>query len=321
MLEADGVELRWSEYRGGGRGGVLSGWRERARFLSELGSRPPEGAVILVQKVLPPPGIVRRWRAAGHRVLYDFDDALHEHFSWGESRRKARRRKVRFDRMLDLADHVIAGSPPLADYVRDRGQTVDVMYPSLLRERFPAPGPVPDAPERPLALGWIGNRQSQHYLTQLVPVLEELFGHSDRVRLCVCSSDPPALPADLLARMDFVPWSEEGELEALQRFDIGVSPLGPEPWSRARGGRVSVLLALASGVPVCAAPGGGLEELVGSTGAVRFADEPRVWLEALTALTASADLRRRQGRAARELIESKIWADVQYPRLRSILFP
>jgi glycosyltransferase involved in cell wall biosynthesis len=319
FLERDGIRVRWTEYEGGRVSGRLRALRYRAVFLRELVRPPPRASVILLQKILPPARLVRRWIREGHRVVYDFDDALYARFTWGESQAKAEARKVRFDRMLQLATRVIAGSPPLGDYARTQARDVHVLYPSLDRDRFAATdaaGLEDDA----FRIGWIGNDQSQVYLRDLVPVLERLFVDRPNAVLTVCSSTSPSLSEVINRRIEFLPWSEEAELEAVSRFDIAISPMGLESWSQARGGRVSVLLSMASGTPVVASPGGGLEELVDRTGAVRLVRSLEDWTRALDELAADPDARMRLGQAGRSLIDRRIWADVQYPELRRILF-
>jgi hypothetical protein len=287
LLEADGVAIDWMEYRGGREASRVKAAIHRGRFLRDLVVEPRGHDVILVQKVLPPAMLLRRWRASGARVVYDFDDALFHQALWGETARDADRRRGRFDVMLESATVVIAGSPPLAEYARTKAERVEVLYPSLLRSRFPESRRTPDA-SGAVSIGWVGNDQSQIYLQQI--------------------------------RMDFVAWSEEAELEAAGSFDLAISPLGPEPWSRARGGRVSVLLSMASSVPVVASPGGGLDELSGGSEGVMLVDDPAAWAAALDTLLGSADERARRGRAARAVIDGRIWAEVQYPKLRQVLF-
>ena len=324
FLEREGVELDWIEYTGGRLESAAAALSARLRFLWELGRRAGERDVILVQKVLPPIPLVRRWRRAGARVVYDFDDALYERFEWGETEVQAAQRKRRFDAMLAAASHVTTGSPPLADYARGLNAAVDVFYPSLERARFDAlparrtgGGPV---------IGWVGNDQSQIYLKALEPVLADVMARHPGARLRVCSSrlpDLPTLPAD---RVELVPWSEAGELAAVASFDVAVSPLASDKWSQARGGRVSVLLSLAAGVPVVAAPGGGLEELAKgdprgqAEPGLQFARGADEWRARLDGLLSDPGERERRGRAARALIDSSIWADVQWPRFRAVIF-
>ena len=73
-------------------------------------------------------------------------------------------------------------------------------------------------------------------------------------------------------------------------------------------------------MPVVAAPGGGLETLCGRRG-VRCAEEPEEWRLEIEALLDDPVLRTERGREARAVVDASIWADVQYPRLRAILFP
>jgi glycosyltransferase involved in cell wall biosynthesis len=320
-LERDGVELEWVEYTGGRLESMRAALAARLRFLWDLGRHASVRDVVLVQKVLPPIPLVERWRGAGARVVYDFDDALFERFEWGETEAKAAQRRRRFDGMLRAATHVLAGSPPLADYARGLNPSVDVFYPSLERERFEALPRRAPGPAR--VIGWVGTDQSQIYLQQLEPVLADvLAAHPDAV-LRVCSSSLPplrSLPAD---RVELVRWSQAAELEALASFDVAISPLSTDPWSQARGGRVSVLVSLAAGVPVVASPGGGLEELAADAGqsepGVLVARDGAEWRAHLSRLLADESERQRRSAAARALIDRSIWADAQYPRLRRAL--
>jgi glycosyltransferase involved in cell wall biosynthesis len=320
FLERDGLHLEWVEYRGGRLESSWAALSARLLFLWDLGRHAAARDVVLVQKVLPPIPLVERWRSAGARVVYDFDDALFERFEWGETEATAARRRGRFDGMLRAASHVIAGSPPLAEYARRMNPSVDVFYPSLERERFAA---LPRRPAGPPVIGWVGNDQSQIYLRSLEPALAEVLAAHPDARLRICSSRLPALPRLPPDRVELVRWSEAAELEAVASFDLAVSPLAADAWSRARGGRVSVLLSLAAGVPVVASPGGGLEELVEQSGAseagVLFARDGE-WAPQLNRLLDDKDERARRSAAARALIDRSIWADVQYPRLRRALF-
>lgn len=318
-LEADEVALTWMAYGGGRERHFLRALGHRVRYVTNLLRNARGQDVVLVQKTIPPAFMFGRWKAAGARVVYDFDDALWSRAVNGESESTWRRRKARFDRALAEADVVVAGSPPLAVYARELAARVEVMYPSLDRRRFE---------ERPLSarepgrvvMGWVGNDQSQVYLRALEPILIELFRTRPGARLAVCSSVPPALAPELLSRLDFTPWSERGELSAASSFDLAISPLGPEEWSRARGGRVSVLLSMACGVPVVASPGGGIDELAGTDGGVVLADDPEAWRGALARLLDHPGERAALGVRARAVIDRGVWADVQYPKLREILF-
>lgn len=319
FLEADGVGLTWVEYGGGRERRRLRALGLRAKLVADLLRTARGQDVVLVQKTLPPRAMFGLWRAAGARIVYDFDDALWARAVTGEAEGTWLRRKARFEAALAAVDVVVAGSPPLAEYARRLASRVEVLYPSLDRARFEGLRR-PQASSDRVVVGWIGNDQSQVYLRALEPVLTDVLAERPHARLAVCSSVPPRLAPALAQRLVFIPWSEDAELAAAASFDVAVSPLGEEQWSRARGGRVSVLLSMAAGVPVVASPGGGIGELAGDDGGVIFADDPGAWRTALGRLLDDAAERRRLGERARAVIDRAVWADVQYPRLRRILF-
>lgn len=318
LLEANGVDLRWVEYDGGKSGFGLTGMGRRLRFLIRLASQAADADTVLIQKVLPPTTLVRRWVKQGRRVVYDYDDALFARFP-EEPAGRAKRRKTRLDAVLASASAVIAGSPPLADYARKYASEVHVLYPSLQRDRYL--GLTPDRKTGgPVVIGWIGNDQSQVYLRSLDHILAEVFAAQPGARLLVCSSVRPRMSSDVDARMDFLPWSESAEIEAVRRFDLAISPMATDPWSQARGGRVSVLHSMAAGVPVIASPGGGLESLMTDRVSGRLVHSDADWRAALHELTTSPTDRMRLGRGAREVIDRRIWTDSQYGAFSEAVF-
>lgn len=321
FLDRDGIETRWVPYLGDLRATRLGRVAEKVRFVWGLfRASPPVGSTVLIQKVLVPPMLIRRWQRRHVRVVYDFDDALFERAPWGERPAVTVRRRRRLISILELADAVVVGSPPLADFASRYVADVDVLYPSLDRARFEKDDRG-EADSDSLRLGWIGGGGSQRYLLDLEPVLAEVLEMHPEACLIVCSSSLPAfreLPAE---RVQLIPWSLDSEVEASRLFDVAVSPMGSDSWSRHRGGRVSVLLSMATCTPVVAGPGGGLEELVeGVEGAIVFARSPQEWIDRLHVLLTDPSERRAKGALARRVVEEKIWAHVQYPRLKRALF-
>ncbi|MBI4538236.1 MAG: glycosyltransferase family 4 protein [Gemmatimonadetes bacterium] len=316
FLDADGLTYSFLEYRGAGLPSAVARTAGRLRLLAELALPARAHRVVLIQKLLLPAALVRRWRRAGIRVVFDFDDALFAPWP-GDRPARAERRRRRFDVMLGAVDAVIAGSPPLARYAAGRASTVTTIYPSLERTRFRA---LPRPGAEGVVVGWVGAGASQRYLRAIEPALELVLGRHPEVRLLVCSARPPEFGPLLRERMRFLPWSEENEVAAVGAFDVAVSPMGEDPWSQARGGRVSVLLSMAAGVPVVAAPGGGLDELIvnGESGVIARTEAE--WREGLERLVKDPAERSRIGAAARAVVERELWADVLYPKWKAAVF-
>ena len=86
--------------------------------------------------------------------------------------------------------------------------------------------------------------------------------------------------------------------EVLKQADLLIHPAREEPFGRA------LIEAMASGLPVIAAGGGGVEEVVEDrvTGVIVRSASPEVWVEAIEKLHRDPSLRQKMGRAGRRRV-------------------
>lgn len=316
-LERDFSPLRWVEYGGGDGGWSPRAAAARAACAWKAWHGAAASQVVLIQKLLFPGTVVRAWKAAGKRVVYDFDDALYARAPNGESAAAARARRRRLDHTLMAAHQVVVGSEPLRRYAAERNPKVQVVYPSLDPEAFrdfPRPRRAASGEFR---VGWIGHEMNLGYLESLANVFCALAQEVPALRIVVCSGRPPRFPAALADRVRFVPWSEENEIAALGEMDAAVSPMGRDEWSRGRGGRVSVLNCMAAGLPVVLQPGGGIEDVATDEASALFATSADDFAAHLRRLAQEPARAAEIGAAARAVIDGRIWSHVQYPRFRA----
>jgi glycosyltransferase involved in cell wall biosynthesis len=118
--------------------------------------------------------------------------------------------------------------------------------------------------------------------------------------------------------MDLVPWSEAREIAEVQAMDIGIMPLPDDLWARGKSG-YKLIQYMACALPVVASPVG-VNGTIVQRGVNGFlVDGLEQWREALEALIASPDLRRRLGQAGRERAVSHYSVQSQAPRFTALL--
>jgi len=120
------------------------------------------------------------------------------------------------------------------------------------------------------------------------------------------------------APFEAVAWSEEGEVDALRAFDIGVMPLPDTPWERGKCG-YKLIQYMAVGLPVVASPVGVNTKIVQEGVNGFLAADDAAWAQALRTLAADAEMRGKFGAAGRRLVEEQYTLQVQAPRLAGLI--
>lgn len=250
-------------------------------------------AAILHRKLLDRSD-ARLLRRHARRLFFALDDAVMYHanrvglFSrWRTTRR--------FEATARVVDHVVAGNEYLASMFRARGRDVSVL-PTCLD---PAHYRVKEhAPVEPVALVWIGSRSTLPYVERHV---EAIRVAAERVPLKLVTIADRTL-ANAPFPVEHVPWSLDGEADALVRGDVGIAPTPCDRWTLGKCG-FKIIQYMAAGLPAVASPVGANAEIVrvGETGLL--ADTPAEWADAIERLARDVELRRRMGHAAREVAE------------------
>jgi glycosyltransferase involved in cell wall biosynthesis len=289
--------------------------RARRRLRRELRDLGDGARTVVVQRQvdIAPSLSLERAAVDARRLVYDVDDAV-----WLSGRQtmghsmgflKGARRKVRW--LAERADHIIAGSEILAQYLGRYNEEVTVI-PSLVDTTAYAVREHEHSAS--VTLGWIGSPTTAVYLHRLATVIERFAVQSPRpVRLRVVGGPAPCLTnVDVEQRA----WSPRAERDALAEMDIGLMPLDDSPWSRGKCA-YKALQYMASGIPALVDDVGVSASVVGDAGyAVASSAE---WLEGLHALAADPSLRTLLGGAGRRRVEEDFSYDRWLPTLATIL--
>jgi glycosyltransferase involved in cell wall biosynthesis len=263
--------------------------------------------VILMNRDLIPEvriSAIEPWLARiNPRLVFDLDDAIYL------GRRSQKLRKI-----LPHFGAVIAGNGQLAAYLRQHNPNVHVIPTVADGRRYK---PASSRKPGPVRIGWSGSSQTlREHLPLLHEAMEALARDHD-FEFVVISNERPRF-AWRGVRMRFVEWSAETEVADLQQLDVGVMPLTDGPFERAKCAAKAILY-MAAGIPAVVSRVGVSTEVVrhGETGF--HCTGTTEWLDCLSSLIQSNDLRRRMGRAGRVRFEEAYSLEAVLPAWIGVL--
>ena len=274
--------------------------------------------VIYMQRELFPGPLlwVERWlRLRGARLIFDYDDALFipksSQFNPLAGLLKGAGKTLSIFR---LSHCVVAGNNYLRDVAArycERAVTLEVAEDTHRIKQRP---PYADSPE--FVIGWLGSSTTVKYLSYIADALMRIHARFPQVSFEVMGGDP----AFAIEGLPIIhrPWSLDGELEVLARFDVGLMPLPMEEWSKGKSGGKARTYMAAGVVPVCTAIGYNLELIQhGKTGFL-CADQDQ-WYQTLVDLIENRALCQQVSNAARAYVETHFDVAKQAVALGDIL--
>jgi glycosyltransferase involved in cell wall biosynthesis len=206
----------------------------------------------------------------------------------------------------------VAGNEVLREYCDRFGRPVLVAPTPIDPPARPRPTAREDSP---VVIGWIGHPDGLAFLKMIEPALQQVSARlPGRVLLRICTAPAPIRIEGIPVHA--VPWSLEGESEALRSFDIGIMPLSDDGWSRGKCA-YKALQYMGAGIAPVVSPVGMNREIIreGVTG--YYARDHREWVERLSDLASNAALRESVGSAARDYALSHFSRDSVFERIRN----
>lgn len=232
----------------------------------------------------------------GKGYVVDYDDAVFHRYDM------ARRQIVRkwlgkkIDGVMRHSNIVWAGNSYLANWATKAGAKKVVILPTVID---PNRYSIKDyTPSTPVVIGWIGSPTTLKYLNEIRPVLEKLSKELDVVIHVVGGNRDWKFDGNL----KLIPWTEEGEVSAIQGMDIGVMPLPDDPWEKGKCA-YKLIQYMACGLPVVASPVGMNVDVVvdGENGFLAKTQEE--WYGYLKMLILDGEMRTEMGGKGFELVK------------------
>lgn len=256
--------------------------------------------VIFVQKDIFALWLWRLLRALGKKIVYDFDDAI---FIDAPSGQGNVFHQTLFPatgsqsvaKMVRIAHCVTVANNYLGAFARQYNQNVEVLPVPIDLETFSAlekrPNPVP-------TVGWLGSPQTAPFLVLLNPALEKLkLLYGEKIKFKFVTRAELGLKN---VPFEQKPWEPLAEKEDIVSFDIGLVPL-PKGDAFAEGkSSYKLLQFMAAGIPAVCTDFGYNKDIVRHGQNGFLADTTEQWVQCVSALIESKELREQMGAAARK---------------------
>lgn len=238
-------------------------------------------------------------RVLKKRLIYDFDDAI-----WLENTSQTNKIISKIKKHSKVAVIcrwsyiVLCGNKFLMNFAKNYNDNV-VKVPTTI-DTENEHNRIKQHKESEVVVGWTGTHSTIKYLYEIEDVLSELQ-QKMRFAFKVISNKDPLFKK---LKYDYISWNKNKEIEDLLKIDIGIMPLLDDDWAKGKCG-FKALQYMALGIPCIISPVGVNIEIVqdGLNGFLAGAD--REWVNKLSLLIKSKDLRVELGEKGRQTVVEK----------------
>jgi glycosyltransferase involved in cell wall biosynthesis len=302
--------------------GLLEWWR--------LLRKAKESDIVFFQKKRVHRFWLKRIKAKGAKLIYDFDDAV----MFNSSRHPVPESPLRmrhFVSMVKRCHGIIAGNSYLKSLAEPYNKNIWILPTTIDTDKYRIKNTTSEIAARPggyrdarndnkedmkqMILGWIGGSKSLVFLKALQPMLDRIAEkHSNVALKIVCDSFFESGKMPIIKKA----WSEADEAPDVLSFDIGLAPLPDDPWSRGKCA-TKLLQYMASGIPAVASAVGAHNEIIRDNVNGCLAKNDNEWFDKLSRLIEDVTLRQRLGAAARQTADQNYSVKANAPKLEEIL--
>lgn len=260
----------------------------------------------------------KKFRKKGAKIILDFDDAIWlMDVSDANKNLKWLKRPSKTADILKISDMAIVGNSYLADYARQFNKNVRVVPTTLDTDKIPVKN---HKQGEKVCIGWTGSTTTLKHFELAIPFLiklREKYPNKIKIKLI---SDAAYLSEEI--DVSFCKWNRETETEDLSEIDIGIMPLPDDDWSRGKCG-FKGLQYMSLGIPAVMSPVGVNTEIIHDGENGFLAGSEQEWVEKLSKLIESPDLRKNTGEKGRTTVEEKYsfnaWKDRYADLFKEIL--
>jgi glycosyltransferase involved in cell wall biosynthesis len=290
---------------------IAGAFMRRISALREV--RNYDVAYVFREAALLGPAIFERWIwRTGVPLIFDFDDAVFvPYFSPSNGCLSLLKCPGKARTTCRISAHVMAGNAYLADYAQKVNRNVTIIPTTIDTDKYTVESRLQF--RGPLTIGWSGSHSTVQHLDTLRDALS-MLASKETFRLKVIGAARYHLEGVVV---DSIPWKSTTEIADLRSIDIGIMPLPDNRWSQGKCG-LKALQYMSLGIPtVCSQTG--VNSVIIRDGQNGYTASSNLeWVDKLSRLLHSPDLRARLGAAGRATVEEHYSARAQTPRVYEV---
>ncbi len=234
------------------------------------------------------------------KVIFDFDDSIWlSNASAANKRLSFMKDASKTSKIIALSDMVFAGNQYLKDYASNYSKNIKIIPTTIDLNQYSR---IQHEPTGKVCIGWSGSVTTIQHFEFAIPFLLKIKEkYQDRVEFKVIGDANYSHEA---LNIDGIGWSFENEIKELSRFDIGIMPLPDDEWASGKCG-LKGLQYMALEIPTLMSPVGVNTEIIQNGKNGFLATEIDEWVEHLSTLIESEELRKKMGGNARKTVADK----------------
>jgi glycosyltransferase involved in cell wall biosynthesis len=243
----------------------------------------------------------KRFSKSKAKVIFDFDDAIWMlDTSAGNSKWKFLKSDAKTGKNSAYSDAVIAGNSFLANYALMFNKNVNIIPTTVDSEIFKQKKTLDKSTS--ICIGWSGSPTTIKHFEHLLGGLKKIkdkYGKS--IHFSVMGDGNYS---NLELGIQGIAWQSDTEVEIISHFDIGIMPLPNDEWSKGKCG-LKGLTYMSLEIPTIMSAVGVNSEIIqdGENGFLANSEEE--WVEKLSLLIESEELRHKIGKAGRKTVVEK----------------
>ena len=250
----------------------------------------------------------KRFRKSKAKIVFDFDDSIflrdtsdaNKKFEWLKDPAKTAK-------IIAMSDMVFAGNQYLADYALKYNRNVKIIPTAINTTDVHKKSALVKNDDR-ICIGWTGSITTIKHFEYAIPVLKKLKEkYKERIVIKLIGDDKYE---NKELGIKGIAWNKENEIQELSSFDIGIMPLPNDDWSKGKCG-FKGLQYMALEIPPVMSPVGVNSEIIQDGINGFLADKEEEWIQKISLLIESKDLREKMGKAGRKTVVEKYSTESQ----------